>query len=507
MTDSTDGVGPLRWVDVPVTGTIVLPPDPRVMKAIGLNHALETAVADLVDNSIDAHAQTVLVRFVRHGDALSGLLVIDDGDGMDESTLDRAMTIGGDRDYGSESLGHFGMGLKAASLGQAEALTVITRQHDTPLGRRWTIQGASHGFECEIVGADFARSVMDTDWRLIDTQSGTVVRWDGVKAFPSGSSPALTERYLEQTCTVLRHHLGLVFHRLIEANRIKILVDVFDLDAQAAGPPFTIEAVDPFGYQRSGHPDYPKTLNLNVDGSQLQLACHVWSGRSKAVAFRLHGKDPERLQGFYFYRNDRLLQLGGWNGISTIERDTQLARVVIDLTDPGPTGFVMNPEKTRIETSHAFAAAIEQARYTDGSCWGAYLSDATRAYKDSQKRQRKRDPVVPPGRGFAPDVRRAVDRELDKRQGDPIEIRWDDLKGESFFEIDLAARSIQLNKKFRWAVLGDEPSSINDAPVVKTLLYLLIEKVFVGTHLGPREKDNLELWSSILAAAAKAQVR
>jgi hypothetical protein len=44
-----------------------------------------------------------------------------------------------------------------------------------------------------------------------------------------------------------------------------------------------------------------------------------------------------------------------------------------------------------------------------------------------------------------------------------------------------------------------------DAPVLKTLMYLLLHQVFEHEYSGPREKDNLRLWQSLLVAAAKVE--
>ena len=116
------------WSDeVRVAGKTFIPPDPKVMEAIGLNYALEAAIADLVDNSIDAGAPHVLVRFVRRGARLVSLCVVDNGHGMRDAELEHAMALGKRRDYEASDLGHFGLGLKAASLGQARSLTVISR--------------------------------------------------------------------------------------------------------------------------------------------------------------------------------------------------------------------------------------------------------------------------------------------------------------------------------------------------------------------------------------------
>ena len=54
---------------------------------------------------------------------------------------------------------------------------------------------------------------------------------------------------------------------------------------------------------------------------------------------------------------------------------------------------------------------------------------------------------------------------------------------------------------------GDDRGSLNDAPVLKTLLYLLMEEVFKGAYLGSRGKDSIELWQQVLTAAAEVESR
>lgn len=102
------------WRDsLSVVDRRVLPPDPAVMSAIGRSHALHSALADLVDNSVDAGATKVVIRFVMRRGRLVSLLVADDGRGMDDDAIDAAMTVGRRRDYGGGVPGHFGMELKA----------------------------------------------------------------------------------------------------------------------------------------------------------------------------------------------------------------------------------------------------------------------------------------------------------------------------------------------------------------------------------------------------------
>ena len=91
---------------------------------------------------MDAKAINISIRLVEAGGRLTSLLVSDDGAGMDDHAIDRAMTVGKRREYESQALGHFGMGLKAASFSQADVLTVMSQQAGgDPVGRRWVRGG------------------------------------------------------------------------------------------------------------------------------------------------------------------------------------------------------------------------------------------------------------------------------------------------------------------------------------------------------------------------------
>jgi hypothetical protein len=95
--------------DVPTTGSTHLPPDAGYGKALtNQGYGFEVAVADLIDNSIDAKADKIVVHFLRDADRILTLLIIDNGKGMDEAGLDAAMTVGRRRDYGADALGMYG---------------------------------------------------------------------------------------------------------------------------------------------------------------------------------------------------------------------------------------------------------------------------------------------------------------------------------------------------------------------------------------------------------------
>jgi hypothetical protein len=490
--------------DVPVTSTVTLQPDPRLLRSMGRNHDLPSALADLVDNSIDAMATHVRIRFVRRGNRLIRLYVTDDGDGISDAAINTAMTIGGVREYKAGELGHFGIGLKAASFGHADELTVLSKTADGGFtGRRWTLDGAQSGFECDVVDPTFARDELREQPPAAGNPSGTIVRWDSVRTFPVVSDERETNRYLTETVEKVRRHLGIVFHRLLRDETVEILIDEFDTDLRAAGSAVPVDALDPFDYAHSGHPEYPKTLRVDSDPAH-QLICHLWPPRSTTRQFRLDDR-PESHQGIYVYRNNRLIQAGGWNGVIHGAKELQLARVVLDLT-PGSEALVrLNPEKSRIEPTEAFVRALQQAA-GDEVTLEDYLDDARALYKRGRRREALRPRVILPGKGLPPAVKRAIRTELRPMPNeDPIDIRWGRVEGDVLFDIDREARVLTLNRRYRASVTGTANGSLNDAPLIKTCLYLLVENVFQGHYLGSRDKDNIELWQSVLTAAAAAQ--
>jgi hypothetical protein len=483
---------------------VELPPEPRSLDALGRNHSLETALADLIDNSVDAGATHVLIRFVQQRTGIVGLYLTDDGRGIPPDMIDAAMTVGGRRDYTSSDLGFFGLGLKAASFSQAGSLTLLSRSAGHPaVGRRWLLKQDRRGFSCDKVPTDFAVAELDRGWPISTQPCGTVVRWDRIRGFPAYDEPEQVEEFLSRTISHLQGHLGLMFHRILAGGQLRISIDVEDTDHDV-GVPSHVSALDPFGYPTS-HRGWPRHLVADVDGTVLTLRCHIWPSRSNLPEYRLPGGAEQR-QGLYFYRRNRLLHAGGWEGIHAADKKLQLARVAIDIDGDISGLFVMNPEKSRVSAGPRFPQVIRTARAADGTTITDYLQAAEEAWvTTNQRTTAKRKPVSPPGRGLHPKVSREIRDELPQLSEKPLNILWKQLASDDLIEVDRAARTLWLNQAYRRALLEGRRGGLNDLPVLKSLLFLLVESVFQGSHMGARDRDNLELWTEILTAAAKAE--
>lgn len=493
--------------DFRAVGRLRIPPDPGILKALGLNHAFESAIADLVDNSVDAEAEHVLVRFVVRGGLVQRVQVVDDGVGMDSEQMDAAMQLGRPKQDSTRKLGHFGMGLKSASFSQASILTVLSRSRDhLAQGRRMSREGHGAGFECEVLADDQVGAALNATWPGFGTTHGTVIRWDGLRGFPASTDPAVTAAFIETKQNELRHHLGLMFHRLLEKSRVSIAIDVFDVDQDESGLVFSVDPINPFAYIQSGVRGYPKTLWARWSARKIPMQCHLWPGGSDSQYFKLFGAAVERYQGFYLYRNDRLLSAGGWGGVVDDNKRRKLARVSIDIEDH-LDAFTMSMEKTAVRMVADLVRAIEVAESDDGTTFQHYLKIAEETFKESNKRVQTRRPIIPPGAGLHPRVKRAMAREIDFLDGeDSLEIRWTRLAGPGFVELDRSQRILWLNNRYRPAILKGTHGGMNDAPLIKALLFLLYEDIFKGTAYGARDKDNVAMWLRILTAAAETEL-
>jgi hypothetical protein len=497
------------WRDtVPTSGTVHLPPDPRVLDGLGRNHSLETALADLVDNAIDANASHVLIRLVRRGGKPRAVYVADNGHGMSPDTIDTAMTVGGRREYNVRDLGHFGLGLKAASFSQARVLTVMSKAAgDAAVGRRWALNEARRGFLVDVVPEDFAEDEFARGWSIPWPGTGTVIRWDIVTGFPATDDASRIETFITRTIQSVSNHLGLVFHRILHDRRVIVVLDVEDVDDGDPGFNFTVTPLDPFGYRRSGRGGYPKELVARSDEATIRFRCHIWPGRSNLAEFKLMG-GPERHQGLYIYRRDRLLQAGGdWGGITALGKRLQLARVEVEVDDDTLKLFRMNAEKSRVIVDSEVTQLAENAVSEDTTTFASYLEEAENVFRESRKRRRERRKMSPPGKGFARRLRKTIGQEVPLLEDAPVDLRWKrfDAENDDFFELDRTQRTLWLNERYRAVVLGGRRGGLNDAPLVKALLYLLMEETFQGEWLGSKDKDNLELWQEILTTAVNCE--
>jgi hypothetical protein len=493
--------------DLEVSGQETLRPTPDILDALEKDYPLEASIADLVDNSIDAKAKKILIRFVKKGGRLARLYVADDGKGMDENALKRGMQFAARRNYGPKDLGMFGVGLKTASLSLANILTVVSRASgSSAVGRQWVKDDIKEkDWSVNILRVRSAAALLEHKWGLIGTiKNGTVVRWDHVYDFDR--LRAGTEGYLERAKLRIERHLGLKLHRFLERRQVTIHIDVEDLDEKDVGPPTEVRGTNPFPPDNlNGAKGFPKNFVAALPGAgSLTMRGHIWRKNSSDRGYKI-GNVAEH-QGFYFYRHDRLIQDGGWcDVIGTNEPHLSLARVEIDIPDRLQTYLKVRSNKAGVDVPATFGDAVFAARASEGSMdFRAFLHRAQDVYRLRGKQKAR--PMLQPGPGIPAEVRSALDR-LAMRflPGEGCSVVWKRLSGADFVQIDQYNRQIILNKKHRSMLLRGAHGGMTDLPLLRTLLYFTFESLLAGMRIGPVERLRLQAIQKSMNAALKLE--
>lgn len=292
----------------------------NTLRAFGYN--LRTAIADIIDNSISAKAENIWIDYEWDG-AESWVTITDDGLGMNIGELKLAMTPGSkdpkeDRD--KHDLGRFGLGLKTSSFSQCKRLTVATRREGlNVINRCWDLDYVNETKKWSLLDYISDESLAN---KLKELKSGTIVIWEKMDRLVGNANKqneAAMNVFLQEFADV-EEHLSLVFHRYLEQKKIAIFMNGNKL-----------EPWDPFMKQsKSGQ----LVASESLDKGQVNVKCYILPHISKlTIGERKQAKTEDwyRLQGFYIYRQNRLLLHGDWLGLFSKNEQYKNARILIDI--------------------------------------------------------------------------------------------------------------------------------------------------------------------------------
>jgi Histidine kinase-, DNA gyrase B-, and HSP90-like ATPase len=387
-----------------------------------IGYQLPIALADLIDNAIDAGATRVHVGLILQDDRPAAIAIADNGCGMHEDELERAVSLEKDpAKQQGKSLGRYGAGLKAASFSLGRVLTIATKKRGGPcLGARLDSGAYKSDYQYGVLSEPASALILEADWgtrRL--GPSGTVLLISDLSSMIPKSNSS-QDLFLRDFGREVDTRLGMVFHRYLESGRLTITKGSRASDAFTSEfGVYALAPVNPFGYPASGYKGYPVTLTFHVADLDVPVTLHLWpkQGRTKASRdknYDILGRSGE-WQGFYFYRWDRVLQAGGWNGVFSQEPHSSYARIEIDLPPGSDNDFRPTVMKDRIENPRPL---IEQL--TVRPEWTEYISAARRVYRGLANDEQKKVKRPPAEKSSAPVVRTAfvkLRRDVSLRRG------------------------------------------------------------------------------------------
>jgi len=292
----------------------------QTFRAIG--YSLETAIADIIDNSISANAKNIWFNSEWKGGE-SVITILDDGCGMNNEELVQAMRPGAKNpmeERAEKDLGRFGLGLKTASFSQCQNLIVVSKKADfAPIYWIWDLNYVNQTDKWELIRYPIPDEFLHA---LDKLESGTLVIWTDLdRIIPLDTlqtNEIAKDKFFVQMDKV-KQHLSMTFHRFIEEKSVKIHCWGHELKPWN---PFLLSetATQPFPEEYIGE--------AVMKGYVLPHKCHLTEDIYKN-AEGVNGWTNQ--QGFYVYRGKRLMLAGDWLGLFRKEEHYKLVRIQIDL--------------------------------------------------------------------------------------------------------------------------------------------------------------------------------
>lgn len=286
-----------------------------------IGYTPQSAIADLIDNSIAAGATTVHVSHIPKYGSSSIVYIADNGCGMNRDVLLQAMEYGSSKSLANSNLSVYGLGMKTASTSFSRKFTVLSRGSsgqetafswnlDTQeqVGRNWMLD--------EVVPTRSHREMLQ---KIAGNGSGTVVMWDAAEmklADPIQRQTVDSDRMIERINDNIKEHLSLIFHKFMsgESKRYKKLDIYFNNTLLIPWNPFNPDYL----LENWIHPEQ------NFEHSWTDKSGKERRGSYSLQAFLLNPEEEGRrevreesrlelnFQGVYTYREDRLIDLPGW---------------------------------------------------------------------------------------------------------------------------------------------------------------------------------------------------
>ncbi len=309
----------------------------ETFRAIG--YSLETAIADIIDNSISAHAKNIYVnRLWRGGQSL--ITIKDDGIGMNSDEIVQAMrpgTINPLSDRQSSDLGRFGLGLKTASFSQCRKLSVLSKRKGYVSSYwSWDLDYVAHSNKWELI----KWMPEEFEHELDDLNSGTLIIWsdlDRVLPLTTSESDENAKQKFSSALDKVKNHIAMTFHRFIEEKSVRIFWCGHE-----------ITPWNPFCIIENKTQERP-TENI---GGAAQMKGYVLPHKNNFSSEQAY-KQAEGMngwgaqQGFYVYRGKRLLLAGDWLGMFRKEEHYKLVRIQIDLFNNMDTEWQIDIKKSK----------------------------------------------------------------------------------------------------------------------------------------------------------------
>lgn len=314
---------------------------------------VKTAAADIIDNSIAAGATEINIAIDLLADGRKIVSFGDNGDGMDADGVWKAMRYGSPERVNRQSLGKFGLGLKTASSSVCKRFSLISRKApDQPLAKlTWDLDHVAHQNDWEMLREPVTADEQDS-FEALCGDTGTLVVWEKCdrilsKDYEQGSKEKAAIKRMSES---LSKHIALVFHRFLDREDKRERTVEIRVDGEAVKP------WNPFYPARSEQVLAERAQKMVVempDGNEDTATIKAWILPHRNDMTKEEEAEfahiSARAQGFYVYREGRLIQDGGWLDVfKSPDHHTSLLRIEFDFGHALDEAFRIDVKKSRI---------------------------------------------------------------------------------------------------------------------------------------------------------------
>lgn len=329
-------------------------PDPgRTMEGLrDTGYDFETAIADLVDNSIAANADVVDIRINQDFRGNVRVSIADNGEGMDRDGLVDAMRYGSPKRSDPASLGKYGLGLKTASTAYCRRLSVISRDHASASLHMatWDLDHVMQSQKWLLLMSDEPdEEAMEHLEEIAPERAGTVVVWTKVDRLlgtyqDPGGKPA--QKALAKKAAELKEHLAEIYQRFLDAKDKRARNVKIRLNGEDVKP------WDPFQVGLSELVAAETIPTETESGAEAEFTVKAFilprreefPSDEQAKAAKL---SSDR-QGVYIYRQDRLIHDADWLGMFQKEPHGTLLRIEFSFDHRLDEAFHLDIKKSQI---------------------------------------------------------------------------------------------------------------------------------------------------------------
>jgi len=363
-------------------------------------YSLETALADLIDNSISASANKIEILLDIDQEPFT-LFLADNGKGMDLEALKKSMQFPSDspeKQRNISDLGRFGLGMKTASFSQTRKFTVISKEKGTNKysARTWDVAVLTKTKEWKMIvnTQKEIEELINIYKRLSDNylssfdefEATTIIIWQGLYKFEKYLEDNKKESVKNELMQITVNYLSLVFHRFLERQNNPLQIRINNKEIPPFNP-FPTQEIDfrPIEYkQRKFSEDFIKIEGFvlparSIDDCEKGINC--WTLKNKSLM---------DMEGIYIYRADRIILFGGWYGLLKKTSRLQLARVRVDVGNKVDHLLHLNVAKSKVVIPHNLKDAFEKyAEQLKVEAEREYYNRGIKAFSEGVKKEKK----------------------------------------------------------------------------------------------------------------------